>query len=1540
MSYTTTAVTPIGDWEWYFNYRTECWDKVAKAADGSYVAYQYNKTTKKWDDVKTLEYGFEIKGVPFADRNNLSFWEKKFAYWYSPRIERELDTKNGEGYIIKTDYTFESPDKEPDNSRLGQVWKFDNGEWQQVDVTGSGKIDPTKETYIIIHGLNNSYNEKWIHDMASVLIRNKANAQILCIDWGDESKHATNHGDIFAAAIDDSAARASIMLSQLIGVYNDMYSVGNIFSGTKVNLGGFETNIKLIGHSFGAHQSAYFAKYVSGIIPVIYGLDSAEETSQANPIILGPDSAPTVFFYKSSDTWGGGDTWMSDGGSLGEEFLPKNKGYRGDFNFYLTSCDNQITILKGLTAGQGVITESVRQDPLEEMAHGYAYQYFCTSAQMGITGLDFDKTVLADIAEVGVKWHGVVHGPTSNLECVTIGYDYNKEGSNVIGWNYFDYNDAIKKLLEDEGVAGKYWNVMGKAYMLSTGKSIQADLPQEIFAQRYITAYDIENLSIAGSAVEEEITTRADKNKYSASKTKSIEVDEGTEFTVSFDVHNLADNLSFSSPEVLEAQEEQKSVNQIWISKSETFDASNALKLHESDLFSVGATKSKQIFESVEITAENLAKLLTPDELKQYQAKGTVELYLHVRTGVNRDNGTDFIDGELTSGDNQISQKITVNNDGIKYAFVIDTTGSMENEISAVRNALANIINSLSVEEEGKKKVPQMMLITFKDYVRQELVTDDLSEMLSAVSRLEATEGGDWEEWSNHAVNHAVNRLARGGSIFMATDAPSHKGINVTEMLRKAAERSISISCLATVDSYGYADYGLDSLGTGGDALRRSSSVHAIGSISEEEESLESEENADDVVENAVVLSFGEAVTGTVNYADDRYDWYAVDFLSEYTYSLCLNAPVDAAVLTLYSSDGEEVLRVVSSGERFTVCPDTSGRYYLRVRAQDFSEVAYTLDVEQIAKPSIVGTTLESFSILSTETGGIYLPLARPYDSTDYEKYEAAAYNLLNSMTAPAVISVGPDDAPLASTLSLVVSGSKTNWRNGLTTVSFSTDDIKVNSVEVVSATRLIVNVTIEETCSLGGYDISVLSGSETAKGKNVLSVIEASGYPQILSVSLTSSVCGSEFTAMIYGSGTNWDETTSLYLGSDVIVTSYEVIDATTIRAIGKIDEDAELGFRSVSITTGEDSLGLYQAYFVSAKGSVNPEILMVTPNTIKAGETTTLVLTGRNVDFTRSKVMVDFGTGVTVKSIEVVDSLTLKVTVASDAGVEVGFRDVKVMVDDLSAILLNGIDITVANDALTQAIDLAFASDNRAYRVDSLGASDTVDYFRITPEESRAYRVGVESSELLQQVVLSVGTKSEDGSFAVVRSIVVDSGAVVEEISGLALAAGKDYYIAVQTNGVGEDAMQTPYTLRIDPCGNMLVTDDNTAATANKLSWGESSEPANRSWVGYGDAEDYYLFKLDGKSDVRLSVSELTSAARVTIHKENAAGGLTQVSTHSVRSGGIDHTMSLTSGTYFVEIASYDNGAGRYNTTYALELEKEKEESPGNKEFAVANG
>lgn len=1669
MSYTTTAVTPIGDWEWYFNYKTECWDKVAKAADGSYVAYQYNKTTKKWDDVKTLEYGFEIKGVPSADRNSPPFWEQKFAYWYSPKSTETADTVHGVA-LGTSSFTFENPDKEKDNSRLGQVWKFDvddagkNWIWRRVDEGASsrGKIDPTKETYIICHGLNNSYKEDWIKNMALELKQNNKDAQILCIDWGDESKHATPKGDITASYIDESAARVAILLSQLLGTYSSDYTLANIGvsdsssanrGAVDVNLGGFEKKVTWIGHSFGAHHGAWFSEFIGRDINTIVGLDSAEEEAwvlpQKNEIILDEqDIADNVFFYKTSAVWGGdGDLGhysfiaIQDGESYIHGLNLRYVMGDGDHGYATTFYTSSMPNFSGVNSGY----------PLTLMYNG------STSANTSSAYYNDLKKLLAEWKKSSSSsgWIGVIDGKSGRIEGLTQGYTpWRQYDGKKVSWDYTNYKTIIEDIADNVAGTGKWYNL--------TDNSV---LDANVLAVKYLTDYSF--CDEEGSEADITITG----SKVQKNSDDSYKLITGSTYTLSTTIYNYADNIAFihadkwdKSKDISDAQSEMNSSWEVWLSTNgESLDKKRSVKLTSSDLaitptyletlngkttaLQVGEKKVKQKFS---ISEEQMRELLKNDNslMTKYNKGEEITLYLYRCAGVDSKSTThEYVKGELYSDDNESeATKITVEK-GVDVTFVIDVSGSMGGEIDALKAAMMRYIEA--IRDSGKKS--KMTLITFYDEPgtqKVELTTTNAEAMLSAVSRLTARGGVYPGEISLHALETAVQIADENSHIIMVTDEEAYPGVNCHNLMTLAANKNITISSnVVGVFPVEYYDsstlslasaspvqpaYNLSSVGdedavygvsedSSDDTMSEAKEIVVGQSVSGEvgywyedyyyyyndyrdwykidlekentynftfqsdgnyaymelyegdgasevvslqsgesyvfspsesttyyircynssyEESYKLNVNQIEDMDDLTEASVNQTVKGTVHYADNYSDWVKIDLQKHYLYSFNIQSENGTVMMNLYEGDGQTEIAFLESGEGYTFSPDASGAYFMRVRATDFVDTSYSLNVKQLAEPSELGTTLESFSIISAETGGNFVSM--PYaDYSNRHIHESLYYNFLMSIDNPVVMTCGPNSVSCGTTVTLTVNGSGTNWRAGQTTVSFNSEDITVKNVDVTSATSLQVKLEISDSCVLNAYDISVTCGDEVAQGFGVLSVESQPVDSQIVSVSSTRFERGKDFVVTIQGYGTNWtQDTVKVDLGSGVTISEYEVTSATEIKVYGSVSESAVLGYRNVSVSEGNTYLDYAGALFVTSTTLDAPTITNITPDALEPGTITEMLITGKNLDFNTSTLSIDLGEGVEVLETTVVDAVTLKVKVQIDKALTPGFRDVRLTIDGRLTILQNGLDVAQYNGELEAAINLPFASDNRAYRMDSLGASDTVDYFRITPEESRAYRVGVESSELLQQVVLSVGTKSEDGSFAVVRSIVVDSGAVVEEISGLALAAGKDYYIAVQTNGVGEDAMQTPYTLRIDPCGNMLVTDDNTAATANKLSWGESSEPANRSWVGYGDAEDYYLFKLDGKSDVRLSVSELTSAARVTIHKENAAGGLTQVSTHSVRSGGLDHTMSLTSGTYFVEIASYDNGAGRYNTTYALELEKEKEESPGNKEFAVANG
>lgn len=648
------------------------------------------------------------------------------------------------------------------------------------------------------------------------------------------------------------------------------------------------------------------------------------------------------------------------------------------------------------------------------------------------------------------------------------------------------------------------------------------------------------------------------------------------------------------------------------------------------------------------------------------------EYYLYVQVGINEKTGN-YIAGELANQDNVTAAiPVEVKNEGTATTFVVDISGSMSGEINSVKAALKNYINS------GYTTGKMMKLITFwDDPGTQKLVkaTSDPKEMLDAINSLRVTGGISPGEISLHALEDAVNATSRDGQIILITDEVPHTGGNpksLAYLTSKANKKGIKIytSFTGSFSSLSSSVYSANSSTTY--ALRAAT----VGDEDSGMDSISSESaTADDTYSTATVVTANHNVTGTVHYSQDCYDWYKITLSKNYTYSFNLKSETYNAFMTLYNSDGVTEVGTIESGEGTTLYPNANVTYYMRVRAHDYQDTAYTLAIKQTGVPA--ANTMEAYSILATETGGSFQALPK-VNSSNSAVYESAIYNFLVSQDAPVVLTCGPNELYRGTTATLTVTGSGTNWRAGQTTVSFSSEDIKVTNVEVVSATSLQVTVQVEGDCTLDSYDITVQSGTETAEGRDVVTVGSQPSSQKIVSVSSTSFECGKEFVATVHGYNTSWSqESTQLSLGPGVSITGYEVVSATEIRVAGTVDENAALGYRTVQVKTSGSTLSLSHALFVTSATPESPVITSVSPNTVTVGKASEVIITGKNLDFTTSSVSVDMGYGVEVQEITKVDATTLKVKVFATLESAEGFRDVLVSVDGQPVAAINGLDV-----------------------------------------------------------------------------------------------------------------------------------------------------------------------------------------------------------------------------------------------------------------------
>ena len=145
------------------------------------------------------------------------------------------------------------------------------------------------------------------------------------------------------------------------------------------------------------------------------------------------------------------------------------------------------------------------------------------------------------------------------------------------------------------------------------------------------------------------------------------------------------------------------------------------------------------------------------------------------------------------------------NTDSLDLMLVVDTTGSMSDELSYLQKELENVITR-AVSDNGN--IPIRLSVNFyrddgDEYVvRSFPFTDDISGAISALKAQDADGGGDFPEKVNAALYNAINDHDWNGNstklLFIILDAPPHsedsKAVEeMNALTAQAAEKGIRI---------------------------------------------------------------------------------------------------------------------------------------------------------------------------------------------------------------------------------------------------------------------------------------------------------------------------------------------------------------------------------------------------------------------------------------------------------------------------------------------------------------------------------------------------------------------------------------------------------------------------------------------------------------------------------------------------------------------------------------------------------------------------
>lgn len=369
----------------------------------------------------------------------------------------------------------------------------------------------------------------------------------------------------------------------------------------------------------------------------------------------------------------------------------------------------------------------------------------------------------------------------------------------------------------------------------------------------------------------------------------------------------------------------------------------------------------------------------------------------------------------------------------------------------------------------------------------------------------------------------------------------------------------------------------------------------------------------------------------------------------------------------------------------------------------------------------------------------------------------------------PAVINkVTPNTAGQGTTLNVVVSGTNTNWQQGVTTLTFP--GATVNTMTVTSANTINANITISDYATAGEVSLTATTAGEVATGVNVFTITQT--QPEILSVVSGSGTQGQTETVTITGAFTSFDTSTSVAnFGAGIAVNSVNALSSTQLQANITVQPTAALGYRAVSVTTGSQVVNLNNAFQVT----VGPAAIQnLSPNTGGQGNSYTVMVTGSQTNFASGVTTASFGGGIQVTSVSVVDLLHANVGITIPNSTPTGAYNVTLTTGGETATILGGFTVTTGSASISQVqpptgnqgetnanVQLTglFTHWVNGTSTASFGAGITVNSLTVTSSTSATANITISAAAATGSRDVSVTTGSEvatlTGGFSVLAGV-----------------------------------------------------------------------------------------------------------------------------------------------------------------------------------------
>ncbi len=273
------------------------------------------------------------------------------------------------------------------------------------------------------------------------------------------------------------------------------------------------------------------------------------------------------------------------------------------------------------------------------------------------------------------------------------------------------------------------------------------------------------------------------------------------------------------------------------------------------------------------------------------------------------------------------------------------------------------------------------------------------------------------------------------------------------------------------------------------------------------------------------------------------------------------------------------------------------------------------------------------------------------------------AFNVLPGV--PTMNGVGPVSGLQGQTLTgVALLGNFTHWTAAgptPTTVTFG-QGITVSNLQIVDNTHATVNLAIDPLAQTGGRNVVVTTGTEVVQG-NLFTVNLG---PAILSsISPTHANQGQHILMQVTGQFTNWAQGLTQFSigGGDITVNGFLIQSHTSALADLTVSPTANLGTRTVTMSTAGEVVSLSQGFLVT--GGI-PSLISISPSAYQqCASNVNVQISGAFTKWLTGggpATSAFFGPNITVNSVTVNDDSNLTAVISVACGAPLGLQGIVV--------------------------------------------------------------------------------------------------------------------------------------------------------------------------------------------------------------------------------------------------------------------------------------